>query len=336
MKESKSKSILLILVLVFSIGLFLGYDVRPSAGATKYPEKDIVCLIPARPGGGLDTVGRIAAQYIPKYFPKGVNVICQNVPAAGGRVAAFQVYDAKPNGYTIALFDPLTFVMTEALGEMGKNRKMMNLTWMWRASTNPYAMATSPQSPIQRVGDLKGRKIFASASKATLPGSVAVLQFLGAKPKIIIYGGGAPSCLAVMRGDVDIVTQVARTVIGQVKASGGRLIPLAVFTEKRLSTAPDVPTIKELGITIPEQIMPLLASDNVFVAPPGLPADVHEILNGAIEKAIQDPDFAEKVTRAGRTVAVLPPDKVKQRISNASQIMPQYLEAMKEATEAKK
>lgn len=107
------------------------------AEAAKYPEKDIVCIIPAKPGGGLDTVGRIAAEYIAKYLPNRVNVICQNVPAAGGRMAAFQLYDAKPNGYTIALFDPLTFVIPEALGEMGKNRKMMNLTWMWRAATNP-------------------------------------------------------------------------------------------------------------------------------------------------------------------------------------------------------
>ena len=335
MMELRKKHSLSVAIIVLIFGTFINLSPAVAAGPVNYPEKDILLIIPALPGGGLDIVARVAAEFIPKYLPKRVNVICQNVDAVGGRVAAFQVYDAKPDGYTLGLFDPLTYVMTEALGEMGKNRKMLHLTWMWRASANPYAMATSPKSPVQRVEDLRGKKVFASASLATLPGSVAVLEFLGANPKIIVYGGGAPSCLAVTRGDVDIVTQIAGTVIGQAGASRGRLIPMVVFAEARLSAAPDVPTAKELGIDIPEEIMALLANDNTFVAPPGLSSDVHAILGEAIQKAIHDPGFAEKVTRAKRTVDPLPPDQVKGRLTKALNVMPRYLEAMRKATEAK-
>jgi tripartite-type tricarboxylate transporter receptor subunit TctC len=330
MKRSALVGILLTLCLM--IGLLTFSNAVYSAEGNKYPEKTIICILPAKPGGGLDTIARIASQYIPKYLPQEVTMIVQNVDAAGGRVAAFQVYDAKPDGYTIALFDPLTFVMTDALGQMG-GRSIDRITWLYRASTNPYAMAVSPDGPVKNLEDLKGKKLFASASQATLPGSVAILRFLGADPKLMLYGGGSESCLAVMRGDVDIVAQVAGTVISQAKSSAGKLVPIAVFADDRLPDAPQVPTTKELGIKVPDGIMALLASDNVFVAPYGLPQDVYKALTEAMDKAFRDPGFIEQAKKAGRTVNVLTPKEVEQRVRNAATIMPKYISEVREAME---
>jgi len=331
MRRSGLVGILVTLCLI--IGSLACSDAVYSAEGDKYPEKNITCIVPAKPGGGLDTIARIASQYIPKYLPKKVTMIVQNVDAAGGRVAAFQVYDAKPDGYTIALFDPLTFVMTDVLGQMS-GRSIDHITWLYRASTNPYAIAVSPNGPVKKLEDLKGKKLFASASQATLPGSVAILRFLGANPKLMLYGGGSESCLAVMRGDVDIVAQIAGTVIGQAKSSAGKLVPIAVFTDERLPEAPEVPCIKELGIKVPDGIMALLASDNVFVTPYGLPQDVYKALTEAMEKAFRDPGFIEQAKKAERTVDVLTPKEVEQRVKNAAKIMPKYISEVREAIEA--
>jgi len=333
MMQSKRVWVLWVAVLVLLMGVLSSLEKVYGAEATKYPERDIVCIVPAVPGGGFDVISRAAAPYLRKYLPKPVNVIVQNIPAAGGRVGAYQIYDAKPDGYTFGIVDPMIFVVAEAMRELGK-RDIMHMTWLPKVSSHPYAMAVSPQSPIQKIEDLKrkkGQKVYASASQFTIACTVIFLRFLGVEPQVVIYGGGAESCLAAMRGDVDLVIQVGGTVLRQAEASGGKLIPLAVFSEKRLDVAPNVPTAKELGLDIPPEIMLFLTYNYVFTAPYGLPADVQKTLNEAILKTLQDPAFVEQLNRAKLTVDFVPPEEVRKEIAGFSKVVPQYIEAVRQA-----
>ena len=329
MAQAKKSRILWTAILVLAAVLSF-HEISFSSEAVKYPERDITCIVVFRPGGGTDIIGRAAAPYLRKYLPKPVNVVVQNIDAAGGRVGTFKIYDSKPDGYTIGLLEPTVFVLAEAMGEMGK-RDMMHMTWMPRTSSQPYIMAVSPQSPIKNAKDLKGKRVRASVSQATLACSVAVLRYLGADPQVIVYGGGAESCLATMRGDTDVVIQVAATVLRQAEASGGKLIPVCVFTEKRLAVAPSLPTAKEVGADVPEDLMVLLSHDYVYAAPPNLPADLNKVLNEAIEKTLRDPAFNEDIKKAKLTVDMLSSAEVRKRISNLANVMPQYMEAVRKA-----
>ncbi len=93
------KSVLGIIV-VSAVSLFL-MTVPEGLAAGKYPDRDITCIVVFRPGGGTDIIARAAAPYLRKSLPSPVNVIIQNIDAAGGRTGCFKIYDSKPDGYTV-------------------------------------------------------------------------------------------------------------------------------------------------------------------------------------------------------------------------------------------
>ena len=119
MIREKKILVLCIMISVVLVAVFTGYKEGFPAEATKYPERDIVIVCPWVAGGGSDVIARASARYLRKYLPKQMNVIVQNVTAAGGRVGSFQVYDAKPDGYTLGLLEPFVFVMADAMRELG-------------------------------------------------------------------------------------------------------------------------------------------------------------------------------------------------------------------------
>lgn len=302
-----------------------------AAEAVKYPTQDILCVVPFVPGGTNDVVARASAPLLRKYLPKEVNVIVQNVSVAGGRVGSFQVYDAKPDGYTLGVLEPLVFVVAEAMGELGK-RDIARMTWLPRASTTPFAMGVSPQSSIKSLDDIKrAKRIRASVTQSILAGNIAFLKFMGTEPHVVMYGGGAEACLAAMRGDVDVVITTASTLLRQAEASGGRLIPKVVFSESRLSGAPDLPTAKELGVDVPKEILALMTFDIVFGAPYGLPPDVLKTINDAIEKTLRDPAFVKTMETAKMPVAVLSSEEMQKRMSALAKVVPNYIEAIRQA-----
>jgi tripartite-type tricarboxylate transporter receptor subunit TctC len=307
-----------------------------AAEAQKYPAQDIVLVVPFVPGGTNDVVARLSAPFLRKYLPKEVNIIVQNVSAAGGRIGTFQVYDAKPDGYTLGVLEPLVFVVAEAMGESGK-RDITRMTWLPRAIVAPFAMGVSPQSFIKNLDDIKKTKrIRAAVTQSILAGNIAFLQFMGTEPHVIMYGGGAEACLAAMRGDVDLVITSASTLLRQAEASGGRLIPKVVFSESRLSTAPDLPTAKELGVDIPKEILALMTFDNVFAAPYGLEPEIKKTLNDAIEKTLRDPGFVKSMETAKTPITVLSSEEMQKRISDLAKVVPKYIDAIREALPKKK
>jgi len=128
---------------------------------------------------------------------------------------------------------------------------------------------------------------------------------------------------------VDLVILVSGTMMRHAEASDGRLIPKAVFFEKRLSFAPNVPTVKEVGLDVPKEIMPLLSFDIVYAAPYGLPADVHKVLNEAIEKTLRDVSFAELMEKAKLPVSELSSNEMQNRAIELYKVMPKYIESIR-------
>ena len=68
---------------------------------------------------------------------------------------------------------------------------------------------------------------------------------------------------------------------------GGKLRALAVYTEKRLPSLPDVPTLKELGIDVVE------GSYRGYLAPKGTPKEIVDVLADGLEKVSADPQFKQ-------------------------------------------
>jgi tripartite-type tricarboxylate transporter receptor subunit TctC len=101
----------------------------------------------------------------------------------------------------------------------------------------------------------------------------------------------------LIAGNVDLMFEWIYAVMPYLKGDSPKLRPLAITSDKRSPLLPEVPAFKELGV-------PGMEMSNWFgvVAPKGTPAPVIAKLNLAINKAIREPDMAEKSSSQGNEV----------------------------------
>jgi putative tricarboxylic transport membrane protein len=116
------------------------------------------------------------------------------------------------------------------------------------------------------------------------------------KFKYVSYEGLAPRMNAILGGHIDL-TDSNLTQKGKVDA--GQLKFLAVATDKRLADAPNVPTLKELGVNV------VYAVTRGIMAPKGTPPDVITKLEDACRKSTSEPKFAEDMAKQGTFVRYL-------------------------------
>ena len=119
---------------------------------------------------------------------------------------------------------------------------------------------------------------------------------MSAGKKWLVDPSVAPRMNAILGGHIDL-TDSNLTQKGKVDA--GQLKFLAVATEKRLSDAPNVPTLKELGVNV------VYAVTRGVLVPKGTPADIVARLEGACQKATSEAKFAEDMAKQGTFVKYL-------------------------------
>jgi len=116
------------------------------------------------------------------------------------------------------------------------------------------------------------------------------------KWKYVSYEGTAPRMTALLGGHIDMgesnLTQAD-------KAKGGQIKFLAIATERRHPEAPDLPTLKEVGVNV------TYAVNRGVLAPKGTPEPALARLEAACEKVTKDPAFAEAMRKHGTDVQFL-------------------------------
>jgi tripartite-type tricarboxylate transporter receptor subunit TctC len=110
------------------------------------------------------------------------------------------------------------------------------------------------------------------------------------------YRGGAPASNDLLAGNISFYLELASLFLPHMQIDNPRLRVLGVTSEERLKAMPDTPTFKEQGVD--------LVASNWFgvIAPAGLPADVLEKLNKAVNDALKDPDYRQIVESQGAEV----------------------------------
>ena len=301
---------------VFCVGLVgcmisFGAMASFSWGAA-YPEHDITFIVPFKPGGGLDTQARILAPFIKKYLPKQVNIVVENQPAAGGKVGALKVFDAKPSGYTIGILSPNSVGLLHVRGDLEK-RIPGDLIYLCRTGHAPYMLVLSSRSRFKNIREMKGAQVRFGGTTAVVFQGALIAKELGAKMVFVTYDGFPETAMAAMRGDVDVFFFNWDSTVKHVKASEGKLIPVFIAAENRLRELPDLPTTKETGIPLERDVMGVMAAGNMVLAPPGLPSDVKTTLEKAVQMAINDPELENRMQQANYTMRpILTPQETKE------------------------
>jgi tripartite-type tricarboxylate transporter receptor subunit TctC len=277
------------------------------AEAQQYPVRPIRLVVPFPPGGGTDTMARAIAPKLSEYL--GQQVVPENRGGAGANIGAEVAAKSPPDGYTLMLA-----TITNAIGATLYTRLNYDLArdfaTITQLATTPHILVVHPSVPVKSVKEFTaftrarpGELTYSSSgsgSAAHLAGEL-YSSLTGTKMIHVPYKGGGPSMIALVGGEVSLCFATMPSAVGYVRA--GRLRGIAVTTEKRSPSMPDLPTIAETGITGYEA-----GSWYGLSAPAGTPKDVISRLHAETVKVMALPDIKERLFNAGFEVVTSNPE----------------------------
>ena len=295
-----------------TIMLLLGAFVLAAHGATapaqRFPSKPLTLVVGFAAGGGVDINARLLALRLAEYL--GQPVIVENRPGAGSNIAKEHVAKAAPDGYTL-LVTTAAVAIDMALYEKLRVDTLRDFAPVSTISSSPMILVVNPLVPVKdarelvaRARAMPGTLNYSSSGAGTtghLYGELFKLR-TGTDIVHIPYKGTAPSLTALISGDVEVSFATVPAVLQYVRA--GRLRPLASTGEKRSELMPDVPTMKEAGVSSVEA--------NVWygvLAPSATPPDVVNILARAIMDASHSPDFRQRLLDLGAEPVATTPEE---------------------------
>jgi len=263
--------------------------------AADYPERRILIIVPFATGGSNDAMARRLAPLLSKSL--GQPVIVENRPGADGRIGIEAMAKAPPDGYTM-LFSAGAITLIPALRRNVPYDPVRDIQPIAELGSAPYVIAVNPSVPAKNVRELialaksyPGKLNGSAAGNATQMALVLFQLRTGTKVEIIPYKSGGQSAVAAASGETDLVI-INAPVISQFVASG-RMRPLAVADEKRLSFLPHVPT------TLEEKLDYIAGTLFGIYTVGGTPAGIVQRLNAEINKIIAMPDMLKILTQEG-------------------------------------
>jgi len=279
-----------------------GYAITAVAGA--YPEKNIEFIVGYAPGGGYSDVAQALAPFIEKHLPRKVNVVVRHMEGAGSAIAANYLQKAKPDGYTIGIYNLAGLAPTQLVRKVSYD--LNEVTWLARLSVDNVVAVVNVESPYKSILDFKkqDKPMYLMSTRGLADNNTinAAVTFakLGVKWKPLNHDGTVKAILAVMRGDADILWSTYESVRQYIESKDLR--PILFYDTKRSLEFPDVPIPSELGMPDLDESM---NSHRLLGAPPKLPPDVRAVLETAIRQAIEDRGFHEALHRMKRTAEYL-------------------------------
>jgi tripartite-type tricarboxylate transporter receptor subunit TctC len=258
---------------------------------SNFPNKPIHFIVPFAPGGSTDVTARIVGQRVSEILKQPV--IVENRAGAGASIGVQYVANAAPDGYTILVVSPS--IIVNAASGASSGYKPQDFEVVSFASNLPMGIFVNEKVPANTLEELrqvalKDRLSFATAGTGTPPSITCENLFrIIWKSDVthIPYKGSSPALLATVSGETPITCGAMTGVTPFAKQ--GKVKVLAVSSEKRLASLPNVPTVIEAGY-------PQLRDDlwtGIFV-PKNTPPEIKQKLNQAINLAIQNPEVIEK------------------------------------------
>jgi tripartite-type tricarboxylate transporter receptor subunit TctC len=265
--------------------------------AQGYPVKPITIIVPYAAGGPSDAIARIMSRSMSETL--GQQIIVENVAGAGGTSGAARVAKASPDGYTLLIHH----VALSAGAALYKNPGYDTVTAfepVGLVNYGPFVLISRKDYAAQNLKELLVR-FKAEGSKTNVAhagvGSGSHLcgimlgQALGTNFNYVPYRGTGPALNDVVGGQVDILCDQTTNALPQVEAK----------------------TVKAFGVTSPQPIiqlpsLPTVASEvagfdlsvwHAIYGPKGMPKDVVDKLNAALQKALADAEILRRFTDLG-------------------------------------
>ena len=269
------------------------------AAAQSYPAKPIRIVVPFPAGGTTDIIARLVAQRMSESM--GQSVVVDNRGGAGGAIGADLVAKAAPDGYTVLMHN-ITFPLSSVAQTLAK-RSPFNVDTDFAgisiAVYVPFVITANPAVPSKDLRELgallRSNKTLQYNYGSTGPGSVmhVVGETFKRDAKVemahVPYKGAAPMKQELLSGRIQVGGDQLSSSLGEIRA--GTLKALATSASKRITTLPDVPTVRELGYPSLE-----FEGWNGLFAPAKTPKAIIDRLQRETAAAVRHPDVVKRLT----------------------------------------
>jgi tripartite-type tricarboxylate transporter receptor subunit TctC len=263
----------------------------------EYPSKPIRIVVGYSAGGGNDIIVRVMAPELSKGL--GQPVVVENKPGAQSIIAAELVAKSPPDGYTIFMGPSGPMTINPATYSKLPYDAQKDFAPISMICAFPLIVVADPKLGIN---DLKALIDYAKKNpgKANYASSAGVFQVTtelfkqktGANFQLIPYKGSGESVQAVISGQVTMTIVDPAPAAGPIKA--GTVKALAVTTEKRHPSWPDVPTMAEAGI--PDMVVPVWTA---FFAPAKTPQAIVARWQKEVARVVRTPEVRERFAAMG-------------------------------------
>src|SRR5919109_1027066 len=304
-------------ILMLSLALALEYNPRVFAGqAPHYEGKMIRIIVGFTSGGFYDRWSRLLARYVPKYLPGNPEVIVQNMPGAGGLIAANHIYSvAKPDGLTLAMLS-YGIYLDQLVGRKEVQYDIRKLNWIGSPEKSDVLFYMRSDAPYKSLEDIRKASTPPKCGSTGTAGTDYILarmleDTLGLKINTVLgYPGGSEIDLAVEKCEVQCRGMTAAPFFGRepfITWRKNNFVRVLLFGgQKRDERIPDTPTIYEIfdkektpeeGRRVADVILRGGDFGRPWVAPPGTPKDRVQILRAAHAKAMADPQLLDEAKK---------------------------------------
>jgi tripartite-type tricarboxylate transporter receptor subunit TctC len=258
-----------------------------ASAAEKFPARPINMTVNFGGGGGTDTSARILAKAVEKNL--GVPISVSNKPGGLGTTGVVDLMTKQADGYNIgvATYAPLAIIPHQ----MQVPYTPASFDYILAYAQYQYGIFVNSQSPIKTIDELvaegkkKGSLTYAASGYPQPFAMQRISELKNIKFDHMPVKSGSELNVALLGGHVDVACAIIGDVLPLYKSGEVRI--LGTLTDARLSSTPDVPTLKEQGYDI------TLYSYMAIAAPKGVPADRLAILRKAFADAHKDPEFQD-------------------------------------------
>ncbi|MCG7362512.1 tripartite tricarboxylate transporter substrate binding protein [Roseomonas sp. ACRSG] len=273
------------------LGATMGVSLPALAQGPAWPRRSIKLVIPFPPGGTTDLIGRLLAERLSARL--GQTVVVENRSGAGGNIGAEVVAKAEPDGYSFLMASVGTAAINYGVYGARMPYKPQDLAPVGLVTRVANVVLAANNSGIKDVAALLAR---AKAAPGNLNYGTAgigssthacmeLFQALtGTQLQHVPYRGSGPMLTEVVAGRVQLGCDNIPTALNFIR--DGQMRALAVTSAGRSSVLPDVPTLREAGVSGFDA-----TSWFGVQAPARTPEAVIAQMGGAIDAIVREPDW---------------------------------------------
>ncbi|NVO14995.1 MAG: tripartite tricarboxylate transporter substrate binding protein [Rhodoplanes sp.] len=291
--------------------LSLAFSAAIAPALAEYPERNITLIVPYGAGGGTDIGARMLATDLEKLLGKSVTV--ENRSGGGGWVGWGALAQARPDGYTLGLFNVPSLYAGYLDPQYKRTETLDSFTPLVSHVLDYNAWSVRADSPYKTVKDV----IEAARAK---PDTLTVTTYgVGSDDHLALLSNQAESKVRMIAvhfrstaegktqalgGHIDVLSSNVSEIIAE--ARSGSFRGLGVMAPERSQFHPTVPTFREQGFNQDWSVSRGIA------APAGPPKDVQAKLLAALKTILTSPEHKQKAETFGLLVHMIKGDDNKK------------------------